>query len=96
MRGRKPRGIVLTPADVPVLSQVVRSPSSLRWQVWRARLVLALAAGERVSALAGRLGCDRVTVWRTARLYEHEGLLGLLTARQGKRKQRSARRQCGA
>ena len=39
-----------------------------------ARIVLAVAAGERVGDLAARLECDRTTVWRVCRRYEQGGL----------------------
>src|SRR5580765_7207440 len=78
MRGRKPRAVTVDPADVPALERVARAQSAPWFQVRRARAVLAVAGGDRVEAVAGRLGCDRGTVWRTCRLYEREGVPGLL------------------
>src|SRR5438132_13849489 len=78
MRGRKPRGLTLAAADLPVLRQVARAQSLPWFQVRRARAVLALAGGQRVEAVASRLECDRATVWRTRRLYERRGLAGLM------------------
>jgi hypothetical protein len=43
-----------------------------------ARIVLAVAAGEPIQAIATRLECDRVTVWRVCRRYEQGGLKELL------------------
>jgi Winged helix-turn helix len=80
MRGRKPRELTLEAGDGPALRQVA-SRQSLPWfQVRRARTVLAVADGERVEAVADRMQCDRATVWRTCRLYERDGLAGLLSA----------------
>src|SRR5215213_10029880 len=82
MRGRKPRELTLEPGDVASLRQVA-SRQSLPWfQVRRARTVLAVADGERVERVAGRMQCDRATVWRTCRLYERDGVAGLLSAPQ--------------
>src|SRR5215217_6182855 len=80
MRGRKPRELTLESGDAPALRQVARSQSLPWFQVRRARTVLAAADGERVEAVAGRMQCDRATVWRTCRLYERDGLAALLSA----------------
>jgi transposase len=51
----------------------------LAWfQVQHARIVLAVAAGEPIQAVAARLECDRATVWRVCRRYEQGGLRELL------------------
>src|SRR6266550_3308668 len=80
MRGRKARGLTLEAEDASALRQVARGQSLPWFQVRRARTVLAVADGDRVEAVADRLGCDRATVWRTCRLYERDGLAGLLSA----------------
>ena len=80
MRGRKPRELAVEPGDLPLLRQVAGRQSLPWFQVRRARTVLAVAAGERVEAVAGRMLCDRATVWRTCRLYERDGVPGLLSA----------------
>jgi hypothetical protein len=80
MRGRKPRELSVGAADAAALRQVARGQSLPWFQVRRARTVLAVAGGERVEAVAGRMECDRATVWRTCRLYEGRGLDGLLSA----------------
>ena len=78
MRGRKPRPLFITPADLTSLQQIARS-DSLPWsQVRRARIVLANARGVRTSTIAFQVQCDESTVWRTCRCYERHGLTGLL------------------
>jgi transposase len=57
-------------------------------QAQRARVVLALAAGERTSAVAAREGCDTSTVWRACRRYERGGLSALLADGRGQRGRR--------
>ena len=78
MRGRKPREIDLAPSDQPVLHWIAQSMSLPWYQVQRARIVLAIAAGERTRAVAEKLNCDDATVWRVCRRYELSGLSGLL------------------
>jgi hypothetical protein len=48
------------------------------YQVQRARIVLAVAEGDRIQHVAELMSCDEATVWRTCRRYEHAGLSGLL------------------
>jgi len=48
------------------------------FQIQHARIVLAVAAGEPIQAVASRLECDRATVWRVCRRYERGGLKELL------------------
>lgn len=78
MRGRRPRPLTILAADVPILQTVARSRHLAWFQVQHARIVLAIAAGERVESLACRLECDRTTVWRVCRRYEQGGLRKLL------------------
>src|SRR5262245_66685508 len=78
MRGRKPRPLSIAPADQPILEGLARSRRLAFYQVQHARIVLAVAAGEPVQAVAARLECDRATVWRVCRRYEQGGLKGLL------------------
>jgi transposase len=78
MRGRKPRPVTIAAADLPILQAVARS-RHLPWsQVQHARIILAVAAGEPVHAVASRMECDRATVWRLCRRYEQGGLTRLL------------------
>ncbi len=86
MRGRKPRPLTLAPGDASRLRHVARQLSLPYFQVQRARIVLAVAQGEAVQDIAGRLECDPATVWRTCRRYEQAGVAGLLThaARSGR------------
>jgi hypothetical protein len=78
MRGRKPRAFTLAAHDVPILQQIARSRSLPWFQVQRARLVLAIADGERVQTVAFQSQCAPSTVWRLCRRYERTGLEGLL------------------
>lgn len=78
MRGRKPRSFSLASADVPVLESIARSRTLPWYQVQRARLVLAMAGGERVQTVAFQMQCNPATVWRLCRRYEQQGLEGLL------------------
>ena len=52
MRGRKPRDFSLAAHDVPILQQIAHSRILPWFQVQRARLVLAIADGERVQTVA--------------------------------------------
>ena len=54
-------------------------PSS---HVRRAKIVLAIAAGEHQSSVAGRLECDEATVWRTCQRYRRGGLATLFADRR--------------
>lgn len=78
MRGRRPRPLTIAAADTPILEAVAHSRRWAWFQVQHARVVLAIAAGERVSEVASRLDCDRATVWRICRRYERGGLTKLL------------------
>jgi hypothetical protein len=85
MRGRTPCPLALPCKDQEPLQQIARSDSLPWYQVRRARIVLALAAGQRVQTIARHLDCDQATVWRTRRLYSQLGLAGLLAdGRQGR------------
>ncbi len=78
MRGRRPTPLTIPEADLPILEAVARSRRLCWFQVQHARIVLAVAGGERVGAVASRLECDRATVWRICRRYERGGLTKLL------------------
>src|SRR6266404_9252074 len=78
MRGRKPRPVLVAPTDLPVLQVVARNRHLPWFQVQHARIVLAVAAGESVQAVAARMECDRATVWRLCRRYEQGGWIRLL------------------
>ena len=62
MRGRKPDGFRIRPADEPDLLQIARSQSLPWFQVQRARIVLARATGDRTVAVADQFQCDEATV----------------------------------
>ena len=78
MRGRKPCPLSIDSHDRTILQGVARSETLPWYQVRRARTVLAIAAGERTTAVAARLECDVATVRRTCLRYEDTGLWGLL------------------
>jgi len=84
MRGRRPEKLGLARQDADALHGVAHS-DSLPWlQVRRAKIVLAIAAGERRCSVAARLECDEATVWRTCQRYRQEGLASLFVdGRQG-------------
>src|SRR5213078_3496321 len=79
MRGRKPRSLVIAAEDRKILQAVARSRHLAWYQVQHARIVLAVAAGEPIQAVASRLECDRATVWRVCRRYAQGGLSRLLS-----------------
>ena len=78
MRGRKPLPLSLAPGDRPILQEVARSRSLPFYQVQHARVVLAIAEGQRVQEVAAWMRCDPSTVWRLCRRYEQGGLDRLL------------------
>lgn len=78
MRGRKPLKLSITPKDRSVLQRIARSETLPWYQVRRARICLAIAAGARVQVLADQLECGLATIRRTCRLYMSLGVVGLL------------------
>jgi hypothetical protein len=52
MRGRKPPSLTIASADRSILQHVAHSRSLPWFQVQHARIVLAVAPGERVQAVA--------------------------------------------
>jgi hypothetical protein len=90
MRGRKPNPLTLRPGDEPILYQIARSQTLPWFQVRRARIVLALAAGARSGAVAAQMQCDEATVWRDCQRYQKDGLAGLLDDRRRGRSGRAA------
>jgi transposase len=78
MRGRRPEKLTLARRDADALHTVAHSDSLPSFQVRRAKIVLAIAAGERRCSVAARLECDEATVWRTCERYRQDGLASLL------------------
>src|SRR3954468_13248636 len=70
MRGRRPRPLEIVPHDVPILQQIARSRSLPWYQIQRAQILLAVAAGEPIQQLAIRTQSDPSTIWRICRRYE--------------------------
>jgi transposase len=84
MRGRKPEKLTVARSDAAMLHIVAHSDSSSWLHVRRAKIVLAIAAGERRCSVAARLECDEATVWRTCERYRQDGLTSLFAdGRQG-------------
>lgn len=81
MRGCKPQALTLSLEDRRVLEHLARRRQAPWFQVQRAKVLLAMADGERRITLAAGSGCDRTTLWRLARDYQDHGLPGLLTER---------------
>jgi hypothetical protein len=73
MRGRSPRPLEIAPQDVSILQTIARSRSLPWYQIQRAQILLAVAAGEPIRQLAVRTQCDPSTVWRICRRYESAG-----------------------
>jgi transposase len=85
MRGRRPEKLTLARHDADALRAVAHSDSLPWFQVRRAKIVLAIAAGERRCSVAARLECDEATVWRTCERYRQDGLVSLFAdGRQGR------------
>jgi hypothetical protein len=78
MRGRKSCPLILAAADLPILQAIARARYLPWFQVHHARIVLAVAGGEPIQAVASRMECDPSTVWRICRRYEQNGLKYLL------------------
>lgn len=57
MRGRKPSVLSLDPSDIERLHTTAHSDCLPWYQVRRAKIVLALAAGQRKREVAARLEC---------------------------------------
>jgi transposase len=79
MRGRRPEELTVSQRDADVLHTAAHNGSLPWFQVQRARIVLAIAAGERPCAVADRLECDTATVWRSCQRYRQAGLAGLFS-----------------
>jgi transposase len=85
MRGRKPSSLSVASPDIDRLQKTAHSDVLPWYQVRRARIVLAIAAGERKRDVAVQMGCGEATVWRTCECYRQEGLEGLWAdGRQGR------------
>jgi transposase len=79
MRGRKPEKVLVPHRDEDVLRSAAHNGFLPWFQVQRARIVLAIAAGERSCAVADRLECDAATVWRSCQRYRRGGVAGLFS-----------------
>jgi len=77
MRGRRPESLFIVPPDVERLQKAAHSDTLPWYQVRRARIVLAIGAGERKCNVATQMECGEATVWRTCERYRLRGLDGL-------------------
>ena len=85
MRGRKPSVLSVAPSDEDRLHTTAHSDSLPWYQVRRARILLALAAGQRKRDVAAQMECGVATVWRACERYRRDGLEGLLAdGREGR------------
>src|SRR5437660_3939695 len=84
MRGRKPEKLTIARRDRDALHSAAHRGSLPWFEVQRAKIVLAIAAGERQCSVAARLECDEATVWRACERYRQDGLARLFADdRQG-------------
>jgi transposase len=84
MRGRRPEKLTIARRDEDALHSTAHSGSLPWFQVQRAKIVLAIASGERPCSVAARLECDEATVWRACQRYRQDGLASLFAdGRQG-------------
>jgi transposase len=84
MRGRRPEKLTIARRDQEALHSAAHSGSLPWFQVQRAKIVLAIASGERQCSVAARLECDEATVWRACQRYRQDGLASLFVdGRQG-------------
>ena len=79
MRGRRPEQLTVSHRDADVLRSAAHNGSLPWFKVQRARIVSAIAAGERQCSVADRLECDTATVWRACERYRRGGLAGLFS-----------------
>src|SRR3954466_12035717 len=83
VRGRRPEKLTIARRDQETLHAAAHNGSLPWFQVQRAKIVLAIAAGEHQSSVAGRLECDEATVWRACQRYRRGGLATLFTDGRG-------------
>ncbi len=95
MRGRKPRQLNVNPDDIPRLRRIARNAERPWASVRMARVVLAIADGERVQDVAERIQCDPATVWRIARAFEQRGMKGFGPMRERRRTSRPQQLEAG-
>lgn len=72
--------------EVLTLTQVVPSPSVDAALRMRSRLVLLLAQGYPITAVAVMVGLSRVRIYKWVKRWHAEGLAGLRNRRGGRRK----------
>ena len=82
MRGRRPDKLTIARQDQDGLHYVAHSGSLPWFEAQRAKIVLAIASGERQCSVATRLECDEATVWRACQRYRQGGLASLYADRR--------------
>src|ERR1700726_4626088 len=80
MRGRRPEKLTIARRDRESLCAAAHSGSLPWFEVQRAKIVLAIAAGERQCSVAAQLECDQSTVWRVCERDRRDGLPSLFAA----------------
>ena len=84
MRGRRPEKLTIARRDQDAVHSAANSGCLPWFQVQRAKILLAIAAGERHCSVAARLEGDEATVWRACQRYRRDGLASLFAdGRQG-------------
>lgn len=78
MRGQHPQALAIAPGDSEPLRRLARRHAAPWFQVRRARIVPAVAGGEREQAIAAANRCDPATIRRTCQRSRSLGLDGLL------------------
>src|SRR5260370_11506789 len=81
MRGRRPEKRTIARRDEDALHSTAHSGSLPWFQVQRAKIVLAIAGGERPCSVAARLECDEATVWRACPRDPPDGVAGFFAHR---------------
>lgn len=77
--GHKAKPVHLDADTERQLREIVDSPVWAAWQTRRAEVILEMAAGASVKDLIERLGLSRSSVQRICRMFEREGVAGLIT-----------------
>lgn len=74
MKGRKPLAHRLVAADRRHLQEIVMDGQLMQRIANRARALLALDRGERVSEIVTWTGLSRTSLWRLSQRYEQRGV----------------------
>lgn len=72
------------------LREIVESPIWANWQTRRAEVILGMANGAAVKELMEKLGISRSSIQRICRMFEKDGIMGLITRQSRTGRPRSA------